>query len=90
MRCPLCTDEVLQPHLRNGIEVDVCPRCRGVWLDRGELGHLVDASPTQWAAGERSPDRRPGAPAPGPGDRKARKKRLSDRLSDVFEELIDL
>ncbi len=44
MKCPLCVDEVLDVTFRSGIEVDVCPRCRGVWLDRGELDRLADAS----------------------------------------------
>lgn len=41
MNCPLCTNQILEPHYRAGIEVDVCPHCRGVWLDRGELDKLV-------------------------------------------------
>ena len=28
---------------RQGIEIDYCPKCRGVWLDRGELDKLIDA-----------------------------------------------
>jgi Zn-finger nucleic acid-binding protein len=46
MLCPHCTDETLEPHHRAGIELDVCPRCRGVWLDRGELARLAaDSEP---------------------------------------------
>lgn len=29
---------------RNGIEIDYCPQCRGVWLDRGELDKIIDRS----------------------------------------------
>lgn len=43
MNCPACATE-LRPVLRQDIEVDVCPRCRGVWLDRGELDRLVERS----------------------------------------------
>jgi len=31
---------------RHGIEIDYCPQCRGVWLDRGELDKLIDRSAT--------------------------------------------
>src|SRR5688500_61720 len=36
MQCPVCANP-LRPVDRQGIEIDVCPQCRGVWLDRGEL-----------------------------------------------------
>lgn len=42
MRCPVCLDTELVEHIRDGIEVDHCPRCRGIWLDRGELDKLLD------------------------------------------------
>ena len=41
MLCPLDQTE-LRPVERQGVEVDYCPRCRGVWLDRGELDKLID------------------------------------------------
>ncbi len=34
MQCPVCTDETLVISSREGIEIDHCPQCRGVWLDR--------------------------------------------------------
>jgi uncharacterized protein len=43
MQCPVCTSD-LQPVHRGGIEIDVCSRCKGVWLDRGELDKLVSAA----------------------------------------------
>lgn len=39
--CPVCTTELLTAD-RHGIEIDHCPRCRGVWLDRGELDRLIE------------------------------------------------
>ncbi len=36
LRCPNCTTEMMLS-TKNGVEIDHCPRCRGVWLDRGEL-----------------------------------------------------
>jgi Zn-finger nucleic acid-binding protein len=43
MKCPI-DDSVLQMTDRNGIEIDYCPQCRGVWLDRGELDKIIDRS----------------------------------------------
>jgi Zn-finger nucleic acid-binding protein len=34
----------LQPMERSGIEIDYCPSCRGVWLDRGELDKIIERS----------------------------------------------
>jgi hypothetical protein len=44
MRCPTCTDSTLVMSDRQGVEIDYCPQCRGVWLDRGELDKLVERS----------------------------------------------
>ena len=52
--CPVCTTEMLVAH-RQGIEIDHCPRCRGVWLDRGELEKLIERS-TQHAGYDRDDD----------------------------------
>ncbi len=43
MKCPIDGTE-LQMTERQGVEIDYCPRCRGVWLDRGELDKIVDRS----------------------------------------------
>ena len=47
MHCPHCPDTALQMSDRQGIEIDYCPRCRGVWLDRGELDKLIERSISQ-------------------------------------------
>jgi len=41
MICPVDGNELLITH-REGIEIDYCPKCRGVWLDRGELDKLIE------------------------------------------------
>ena len=41
--CPQCIVELV-PTDRKGIEVDFCPKCRGIWLDRGELEKLIERS----------------------------------------------
>jgi Zn-finger nucleic acid-binding protein len=47
MKCPHCNDVTLVMTERQGVEIDYCPQCRGVWLDRGELDKLIarDAAP---------------------------------------------
>ena len=48
MKCPNCSEVALVMSERQGVEIDYCPQCRGVWLDRGELDKLVEkAAPTQ-------------------------------------------
>ena len=42
MQCPFCTVE-MDEHLRHGVKIDHCAVCGGVWLDKGELDHLVAA-----------------------------------------------
>jgi Zn-finger nucleic acid-binding protein len=74
MQCP--TDgTVLVMSERSGIEIDYCPTCRGVWLDRGELDKIIDRSLGQPA---------PAAPAqpasPGPSYQDTR--RHDDRRYD--------
>lgn len=44
MKCPTCKEIKLVMTDRQGIEIDYCPECRGVWLDRGELDKLIEKS----------------------------------------------
>ena len=41
MKCPKCQTDLMISD-RQGIEIDFCPQCRGVWLDRGELDKIID------------------------------------------------
>ncbi len=41
MNCPRCQGAALEEHQRDGVVVDVCHACRGLWLDRGELEKLI-------------------------------------------------
>ena len=64
MMCPGCNVE-LKIAERQGIEIDYCPQCRGVWLDRGELDKIVERSmataPSGRATPEYGPDRQWGS-----------------------------
>lgn len=43
MKCPNCNVSLVMTD-RSGIEIDYCPDCRGVWLDRGELDKIIERS----------------------------------------------
>ncbi|MEN3746506.1 zf-TFIIB domain-containing protein [Sphingomonas sp. HF-S3] len=55
--CPVCRTNLVMAE-RQGIEIDHCPNCRGIWLDRGELDKIIERSSASIA---------PSAPAPGAG-----------------------
>jgi len=44
MKCPTCTSTELLMTERLNIEIDYCPQCRGVWLDRRELDKIIERS----------------------------------------------
>ncbi|MCP1996389.1 zf-TFIIB domain-containing protein [Flavobacterium sp. HSC-61S13] len=46
MKCPTCNETLLMSE-KNGIEIDYCPSCRGIWLDRGELDKIIERSMAQ-------------------------------------------
>lgn len=77
MQCPI-DGETLVIAERSGVEIDYCPKCRGVWLDRGELDKIIERAA-------------PSAPAPTStyarddhGSRPHKKKRESF-LGDLFD-----
>lgn len=63
MQCPV-DQTVLQMTDRQGVEIDYCPQCRGVWLDRGELDKIIEKSEASAAPARPAP-----APSPGPDPR---------------------
>lgn len=54
MQCPVDGTELVMTD-RSGVEIDYCPQCRGVWLDRGELDKIIERGASQMAP--QSPDR---------------------------------
>lgn len=57
MNCPVCKDTVLVISDRNGIEIDYCPKCRGVWLDRGELDKIIERTESAQGYGKKDYDK---------------------------------
>lgn len=64
MKCPVCRESDLVMSERQNIEVDYCPQCRGVWLDRGELDKIIERSLTVETAqsAARAPENRSHSP----------------------------
>lgn len=99
MQCPVCPDAALTMSERSGIEIDYCPKCRGVWLDRGELDKIIDrasassATPAAAAAAAPPPPQhaQPYRPPPYPPQRRHdddyhyRKKKRSGFLGELFD-----
>jgi uncharacterized protein len=81
MICPNCQTE-LQMGDRSGVEIDYCPKCRGVWLDRGELDKIVDRlSSAPWAKDDE--EFRSAPEVKDHGD--ARKRKRKSFISEMFE-----
>jgi uncharacterized protein len=53
MNCPMC-NVALNMTERQGVEIDYCPKCRGVWLDRGELDKLIERAAERQPAQQQS------------------------------------
>ncbi|WP_199286375.1 zf-TFIIB domain-containing protein, partial [Pseudogemmobacter humi] len=68
MKCPV-DNETLMMTERQGVEIDYCPRCRGIWLDRGELDKLIEKASQQAMPPVSQPEPAPvrsAAPPPPP------------------------
>lgn len=66
MKCPVDNATLVMTE-RNGVEIDYCPTCRGVWLDRGELDKIIDRAQASAAP----PVALPEPPRPGDAARAA-------------------
>ena len=60
--CPACRVDLVMSE-RQGIEIDYCPKCRGVWLDRGELDKIIERSASEEVRGAQP---QPSTPPPAP------------------------
>ena len=95
MKCPCCPDATLSMMDRQGVEIDYCPSCRGIWLDRGELDKLLALAAPTFHAASREAD----SPNSGRynGDRRGGERYGNDRydkdyggrkkswLNDIFD-----
>lgn len=89
MQCPVCKEANLSMTDRQGIEIDYCPQCRGIWLDRGELDRLIERAeratpePSNTARGSREDRYRQRCGADHEGRYSKRRKSLLGELFDV-------
>lgn len=85
MLCPTCPNSTLVMSERSGIEIDYCPQCRGVWLDRGELDKLIERSlpPAPAPSQEQRPSARPQGERYDHDDRRYRHRK--SWLSEIFD-----
>lgn len=65
MLCPVCKVPLALSD-RQGIEIDYCPQCRGVWLDRGELDKIIERDAAQSQPGQQPAPQAAPQPAPPP------------------------
>lgn len=84
MNCPKCSIPLSMSD-RSGVEIDFCPQCRGVWLDRGELDKIIErsglaAAPPSAAA----PVRAAAAPPPLPPQQQHYRRRDDDDDDDDY------
>ncbi|MEO5705907.1 MAG: zf-TFIIB domain-containing protein [Alteraurantiacibacter sp.] len=94
MPCPVCAVPLVMSD-RQGVEIDYCPQCRGVWLDRGELDKIIERSSADLAPSPPPPAPRaapyPSTPQPHYGhegyrpDRKGYPKRKKSFLEELFD-----
>ncbi len=94
MPCPVCKVSLVMSD-RQGVEIDYCPQCRGVWLDRGELDKIIERSaaeiaPVRAAPAAPPPPQQSGYPQQGYaqqgyGSGYTHKKRRKSFLEDLFD-----
>ena len=72
MKCPVCKDVTLLMSQKNGIEIDYCPECRGIWLDRGELDKIIERANHQDYSNHHD-------------SKSSKPKKRSSVLKDIFE-----
>ena len=91
MDCPVDGTTLVMSE-RSGIEIDYCPSCRGVWLDRGELDKIIErnassqaAPAAQPAAPQAAPWPQPHQPSHGHGYGHKPHKRRKSFLEEIFD-----
>ena len=76
MKCPVCKDVTLLMSEKKGIDIDYCPECRGIWLDRGELEKLMEKEETRTEEVEEKASKTKNEEKP---------RRKESFLSEIFE-----
>ena len=85
MKCPVCNDVNLVMSERQSIEIDYCPQCRGVWLDRGELDKIIERSVSPSIQPKYESRETPRHASESRNYKGHKKKKLGGFLGDLFE-----
>lgn len=83
MKCPV-DDTTLAISDRQGIEIDYCPTCRGVWLDRGELDKLIERE-SRWVEEQVDDHQARGSRDEKKAEPPKKKKKVTSLLQDLME-----
>lgn len=92
MDCPVCKNTKLLMSDRQGIEIDYCPNCRGVWLDRGELDKIIERSAgevSSSSARQQTPPPPPSQPYPSQGYGHSQQGHYRKKRKGFLGELFD-
>lgn len=84
MQCPIDGAQLVMTE-RAGVEIDYCPQCRGVWLDRGELDKIVERSATPEAPRAPQPAAQPAQRYDDRRQHYQKKKKPKSFLSEIFD-----
>ena len=77
MKCPVCKDVTLLMSEKKGVEIDYCPECRGIWLDRGELEKIMEKEDAYIKKEVKEESRH--------YEEKPRKQKRESFMSEIFE-----
>ena len=76
MKCPVCKDITLLMAEKKGVEIDYCPECRGMWLDRGELEKIIEKEEKNYSEEQ---------PIKSDNKEKKSSKKKESIFSEIFE-----
>lgn len=76
MKCPVCKDITLLMAEKKGVEIDYCPECRGIWLDRGELEKIIEKEEKNYSEEQ---------PIKSDNKEKKSSKKKESIFSEIFE-----
>ena len=82
MQCPVDGTQLVMSD-RQGVEIDYCPQCRGVWLDRGELDKIIERSTNT------SPEQSPKQMDHRDDDRSDGKRKKKNKFGGFLDEIFD-
>ena len=95
MNCPLDGSELAMSE-RHGIEIDYCPKCRGVWLDRGELDKIIERATPEEPGGRQADDprerdrpRQPDRPRHDHDDDRRHSQRPYKKRKSLLDDIFD-